>query len=533
MYFKLARTLPVRWLMVLSTAALWHSSTNATLKDDIGFTELSSLLGASLPSGSGVPVFQVEATDAAGNWAPDATNSEFAGKSIVALGLPASVGASSHATTVAKNFYGNGTSISPSISDIGAHSASTWLFQHLVPAGKDPGERRAIPLETNRRIANHSWVGGGINDSSGNFSPTGTSTFLRLADWVSDVDELIQIYGIQNNATDNPFFATALNGIVAGVTDATHADGVIALDSIYVAGRPSIHIVTPMSYTSDSVGIVSSAIALLIEAAQQNPAWSDASTTNRSNNLIQNAERIETIKAALMAGASRVTNNTTSATQGDIDEYRVLPTNQTDNGLDWRYGAGQLNIHRSYQILAAGEAASIEDGGSLNSGYMGFDHDNQFGGSGGSNITATYDLGVIDHPSELGVALVWNLAVTGTANSSLFFDESAVLHNLDLELIDVTNGNQVIADSTSTINNTENIWFPLQANTHYQLRVTRASGQSDFDWDYSLAWAEVPTDVPVIIDTNIPFPLWALAILGLGLGYIQKRQAIFATSKRR
>ena len=164
---------------------------------------------------------------------------------------------------------------------------------------------------------------------------------------------------------------------------------------------------------------------------------------------------------------------------------------------------------------------------------MGFDHDNQFGGSGGSNITATYDLGVIDHPSELGVALVWNLAVTGTANSSLFFDESAVLHNLDLELIDVTNGNQVIADSTSTINNTENIWFPLQANTHYQLRVTRASGQSDFDWDYSLAWAEVPTDVPVIIDTNIPFPLWALAILGLGLGYIQKRQAIFATSKRR
>ena len=533
MYFKLARTLPVRWLMVLSTATLWHSSTNATLKDDIGFTELSSLLGASLPSGSGVPVFQVEATDAAGNWAPDAANSEFAGKSILAEGLPASAGASSHATGMGRYFYGNTTSTSPSITDIGIHSASTWLFQHLVPAGKNPGERRAIPLETNRRIANHSWVGGGINDGNGVFSPTATSTFLRLADWVSNVDELIQIYGIPNSSVDSVFFATALNGIAAGVTDAAHADGVVPLDSIYVAGRPSIHLVTPTDFTSFSVAAVSSAIALLIEAAQQNPSWSDASTTNRSNNLIQNAERTETIKAALMAGASRVTNNTTSATQGDIDEYRVLPTNQTNNGLDWRYGAGQLNIHRSYQILAAGEAASIEDGGSLNSGYIGFDHDNQFGGSGGSNITATYDLGVIDHPSELGVALVWNLAVTGTANSSLFFDESAVLHNLDLELIDVTNGNQVIADSTSTINNTENIWFPLQANTHYQLRVTRASGQSDFDWDYSLAWAEVPTDVPVIIDTNIPFPLWALAILGLGLGYIQKRQAIFATSKRR
>ncbi len=525
--------LTLRWLVLLGTVALWHSSTHATLKDDIGFTDLSSLLGASLPSGSGVPVFQVEAQDSSGNWAPNANDSQFIGKSIADLALPASVGASSHSTSVGRYFYGNTTSTSPGITDVGVHSASTWLFQQLVPAGKNPGERRAIPLETTRRIANHSWVGGGINDSSGNFSATGTSTFLRLADWLSDIDELIQIYGIQNNATDNPFFATALNGIVSGVTDATHADGVIALDSIYVSGRPSIHVVTPITTTSSSAGITSSAIALLIEAAQQNPSWSDASTTNRNNNLIQNAERTETIKAALMAGASRVTENTTSATQGDIDEYRVLPTNQTDNGLDWRYGAGQLNIHRSYQILAAGEAASIEDGGSVNSGYIGFDHDNQFGGSGGSNITATYDLGLIDHPSELGVALVWNLAVTGTANSSLFFDESAVLHNLDLELIDVTNGNQVIADSTSTINNTENIWFPLQANTHYQLRVTRASGQSDFDWDYSLAWAEVPTDVPVIMETDIPIPLWALAILGLGLGYIQKQQAIASAPKYR
>ena len=78
----------------------------------------------------------------------------------------------------------------------------------------------------------------------------------------------------------------------------------------------------------------------------------DGSTSNRNGAVIYNAERSETIKAALMAGASRFTFNT--STTANVEDYRVAAANQTDNGLDWRYGAGQLNINNSYNILAAG-----------------------------------------------------------------------------------------------------------------------------------------------------------------------------------
>jgi len=61
-----------------------------------------------------------------------------------------------------------------------------------------------------------------------------------------------------------------------------------------------------------------------------------------------------------MAGADRVTRNSTTA---DLGRYRDTEANQTANGLDRRYGAGQLNIQNSYHIITAGEQNSAEDGG--------------------------------------------------------------------------------------------------------------------------------------------------------------------------
>jgi hypothetical protein len=103
--------------------------------------------------------------------------------------------------------------------------------------------------------------------------------------------------------------------------------------------------------------MVSAAAAMLVQLGNGNSALStdpvSLSTTNRQGNLIRNAERVEVIKAALMAGALRSTSGNVAAP--DITDYRATVGNQTSNGLDRRFGAGQLNIANSYHIIAAGE----------------------------------------------------------------------------------------------------------------------------------------------------------------------------------
>ena len=516
-----------KYLATALALLIYAIPAHATVKDDIGFTQLQNELGEAIPNGS-VSVFHIEArfnVDAnnpvtTGDWIADSSNAEFSGKVISGLSTNPSIAPSSHATMVGVRFYGNDFSQAPGIIDIGAHSVDGWFFDQVIPTGAfNPSTLSftRIPLATDRRVANHSWVSTGfIDPQTQSFSPELTASFLRHSDWLSDADELIQVFGPNNGSADRVLMATSYNGITAGRIDTNHADGVIALDEIYTANRPAIHLVSPENNSSNSAPTISSSAALLIDAGASNPSWSETSTTTRAGINIQNAERTEIIKAALMAGASRTTENTT--TLGDIVDYRVDPANQTNNGLDRRYGAGQLNVYNSYQILAAGEQPSIEDGGVLNSSLTGFDHDGSFGGESGSNSVATYDLGVITDPVELTIALVWNLDVAGDAPPTpASFDETANLYDLDLRLIDVSDGNLVVAESASAIDNTENIWITLEAGKHYQIQVS-AEG-ANFNWDYGIAWHS--TIIPVAVPLHWP----AIAALLYLFIVIQKKSA--------
>ena len=87
----------------------------ADIKQDLGYTELASVLGASLPDGATVAVLQVEAGD---NFAPDTANSQFVGKTFQDLSDPVSAAPSGHATGVGSKFYGLTSSMTPAISDI-------------------------------------------------------------------------------------------------------------------------------------------------------------------------------------------------------------------------------------------------------------------------------------------------------------------------------------------------------------------------------------------------------------------------------
>jgi len=145
-------------------------------------------------------------------------------------------------------------------------------------------------------------------------------------------------------------------------------------------------------------------------------------------------------------------------------------------------------------VIAAGEQNSIEDqaSGSGLIGLTGFDYDPAFGGSNGSNTTATYYFAQTSGPARLTVALVWNLSVAGGTPNN--FDGTATLYDLDLQLYDVTDpANWVlVASSASTNENTENLWLQLNGGRDYALRVKPGAGQAAFKWDYGLAWQLTP-----------------------------------------
>ena len=436
--------------------------------DDIGFTDLKLELGSALPDGSSISVTQVEAPVSVA-CVPNTALAEF---NLITfndytLGVTGCTDglASGHATSVAQKFFGAVTSASTAIGSVDLFETNNWLFSGFLNTyAVNPGISAT-------RLANHSWVG---NHPDANVN----IDILRRVDFVVEQDEFVQVVAMVPNPTTTHLLSDSLNAIVVGLSKGS-SSGTTALSSIYTAGRTRPDIVAPESTVSSASPRAASAAALLMDYAHTNPLLSNGSTSNRDNIItIYNAERSETIKAILMAGADRNTVGNTNSI--DITNYRVDVANQTNNGLDRRFGAGQINVYNSYHILAAGEQNSAEDGGIIFAN-TGFDYDPSFGGLNGSNATATYSFTTSAIGGQkIKAALVWNLDVLTISTDKLY--------NLDLQLIDVTGGNAIVASSTSTIDNTENIWVDLASNNEYQLKVIRSSGQTDFNWDYALAW---------------------------------------------
>jgi hypothetical protein len=370
--------------------------------------------------------------------------------------------------------------MTPAITNISAYGANHWLGSGLLNTIEGSGGSR--PEITTSRIANQSWVGS---------AATFDTYILRRTDWLVETDEMIQAVGVNNGSGGSAtvaLMASAYNVIAVGISSGLNALGSVALDTTYTAGRTRPDIVAPAANTSLATPYVASAAALLVDLGHNNSGLSQGSMTNRAGVLVRNAERSEVIKAALMAGADRVTHNS-APYPTNLALYRGTAPNQTANGLDKRHGAGQLNIRNSYWIIAGGEQNSTEDGnGAANVSSRGFDYDTGFGGNNGTNTTATYPLPSQAYPQLLTASLVWNLDIVGSSgNPNNNFDPTAnPLRDLNLSLIDLGNGNAVVASSASTNENTENLWVVIPANAQYALRVTKTG--SNFNWDYGLAW---------------------------------------------
>ncbi len=486
-------------MMVLATGHL--NSACADLKQDLGYTLLSDELGAALPTGIDVTVTQVEA-DPDGNftvltYTPDDSNTQFDGKTITDKS-ESSMGASSHATVVGQYYYGNTNSLAPGVSDIHSYvfSASaglTWLVHgYLLTSSTYQPMYYFNPLlytlSSPGRVVNHSWVGS---------VPGYNAEVLRRSDFVVETDEFVHVAAVNNGSTQNILMSGLYNGITVGRTDGYHPSSTIAADTAYTAGRTCPLIVVPLARTSYTAPVVASAAALLIQTGRETDMAIDpeqTATTDRSNRFIVNAERSETIKAALLAGARRMTYN--GSTTAQIFDYRAQDGNCTDNGLDTRYGAGQLDIYNSYHIIAAGEQNSAQDDGSGNGDIesMGFDVDPYFGGLAGSNTTGSYRFMAGSTDRRLYASLVWHIDIDGGTWNS--FDGSTVLYDLDLTVYDTTadSAGRVVCASAGHIENTENLWCAIVPGRSYRIEVTRAETQSGFVWDYALAWRMTAPD---------------------------------------
>jgi len=448
----------------------------ADFKHDIGHTRLATELGANLPVGNSVRVSQTEADvdGVAGSpyvYFPDTTDTRFTGKTIINVSN-LNDAPSGHATGVGGVFYGTG-SIANGITNIDVYEVNSWLQSDYLKFGST-----TKPVSTANRIGNHSWIG-----NTGNLSYD--SDILRRLDWVVETDEFLQFVGTRNSTGLNSnLLSGAYNVMAVGRTDGLHGTGSSQIDSDYVSGRTRTEIVAPFTVTSTATPAVAATAALLIETSQSNSALSNGSTSNRNGDIIYNADRSETIKAALLAGADRFTKNI--STTANITDYRVDPVNQSINGLDPRFGAGQVNVYNSYKIIAAGEQDSNEDGGAGSIGIFGFDYDPSFGGSSNSNAIASYYFSTDTGAVILSASLAWNIDIAGGNGTT--FDGTATLRDLDLALYDVTDSQTLLISSTSTIDNTENIWLALSAGRSYLLQVTPKAGQGNFLWDYALAW---------------------------------------------
>ncbi len=455
--------------------AMLSSAAYSDYREDVGYFRLQGEFGALLPDGSGVAVTQVEAAvgasaSDAGAWMPDVNAAQFSGKTIVDRSVPPSNGISGHATGVATLFYGS-LSMAFGISDIDVYSASDWITSGFLNAGTG-----GAPAIASGRIANHSWVGAA--DSAAN-----SATILKRLDWEVERNEFVQVVAMNNGSLNQPLLGNSYNSIAVGRTDANHAQGTLALDPVYAAGRTRPDVVVPLGTTSSAAPIVAAATAMLI--GQAHGAAQGPSAVIANGDTIYNGERSEVVKAVMMAGAERTTRNVSSVAQ--IGDYHI----DTANGLDSRFGAGQLNVYNNYRIVAAGEQDSLEDGGAATVGPMGYDYDAAFGGAQGSNDTASYAFETTQSGVwQLTASLIWNIGVEDAPGPG--FDPTATLFNLDLLLYDVTDGvASLLAGSESAIDNSENLWFFLEGGHDYQLKVAAADG-SPFVWDYGLAWKIAP-----------------------------------------
>ncbi|MEZ5329414.1 MAG: hypothetical protein R3F19_30575 [Verrucomicrobiales bacterium] len=352
-----------------------------------------------------------------------------------------SYSASSHALTVGANLYGNG-SLFPDLPEVDCYSASDWINRLLAPQSNVP------PGMAVEWIQNHSWVQTTLEDAD---IPEIEDALMRI-DHISERDSVLPIVGLNNGAGTAvpPLMATAFNVISVGVTSGNHSRGG-TLASFPQAGRIKPELVAPHSRTSYATATVSSAAAFLADEALRNPSHSRA------------ALRPEVMKAILMAGA----------TQGEFSNWSRSP----EAPMDQVFGAGELNISRSHQILTRGLLQSADAAQPLLTDWQANTVD------AAAPVTFQIQIPEALKGTRFTSALCWNRHVANTSTNGGFSPEVS-LPDMTLTLRPGSDLDQTIDVSRCPIGNVEFLMTDaVLSGGSYFLEVT-----SDLASDFGIAW---------------------------------------------
>ena len=420
----------------LAACAFLPVASRADYKTDTGFAKLQAELGASLPTGAGVAVSQIEAGP--GAYVPDTAAAEFSGKAFTLKSGASTV--SSHANTVASFFYGLSGSMVPGVGTVDLYEANLWAQSGFLNTGTF-----SAPKSESRAVENHSWIGnfdsGGPNDIEA----------LRRFDFAIQQTGFLGVVALNNGDQGNfpPLLASCYNGISVGLSSGNHSYGTNTTDG---SGRTKPEIVAPAGGTSFGTPMVASAAALLRQGATAAAA------------------RPVTMKAILMAGATKDPFSSWNRT--------------TARPLDPIFGAGQLNVFNSHHILAAGQQSA---GTSATVTRLGWDSTTTVSGS----RLYFFDIPAGASTMSLSAILTWNRTITDNIAGPSWGNLTSGLANLTLKLYAAsgfTTG-ALVDTSASAVDNVEHIWQPALAPGRYALEVT----SDEVGVTYGLAWQSVPT----------------------------------------
>jgi hypothetical protein len=460
-------------ILILVFAMFFCASIRAQFLDQIGLTTLRAV--TTNLNGMGINVGQAEASAPAFEVNPNTVGQPtnlftwIAGSSPYVLPpstantFTNSLGVDFyHADNVGNDFYGIPDGVATNVAHVNNYDANTFYNYYI---------NNNHPIA--ERIVNQSFTFQTNDDSIDQIYDNYAAQYGVL--FVSGA-------GFNNNPVWSP--ATCYNGIGVGVFNNVGSPYGPTQDG---RSKPDI---TASGFqdtvTSYSTPLVSGAAAILLQAGLRGDGGSDTNS----------ASDIRTLKALLLNGAVKP----------------IGWTNFPPAPLDTHYGAGVLNVLNSYEQLAGGKnnfistttfsigSAHPPDGASGTiSNLSGWDLNTNNSASG--DIVNHYYFNATNAANfTLTATLVWNRHKNKTA-----------INNLDLFLFNAANSN-LVASSTSLVDNVEHIFLPQLAPGRYDLQVWKAGGTFVSATEtYALAWEFFSQTLSVQeIGTNVAltFPIY-------------------------
>ena len=432
-----------------------------------GWGDLLDRLGPeAMPDGSNVVLSQVEAPDTSGFFLPDQSDPEFQGILLINQS-GGSTTPSSHATFVGRKYYGLTQGPARGVSYVMCFNANGWIGNDYLNINSS-SEPETLPIV---KVWSNSWVGSTSNSAT-------DARITRKLDFAIVRDDDIVCVGLNNGSQQMPLLADSFNAIAVGRRDGVHSGGFWnGGDS---DGRVRPDLIGPLYTVSEATPLVAGCAAMLVQTAVD-------------GGMDEAAQYVETIKAALMAGAYHY--NTGGQDWSNDPATSGANRGLSTQALDLNSGTGHLNIDRSHAVLTGGRT---NDGGT--GAHTAWAHVDLPEGA-----MSTFRFTVSQGASEFNAVAAWNRDVSSSNNFGVWS-----VAEVDLELLAVVDGSatSMLGDdadewtqgnvaSRSTVGNVEHLHIKGLAPGVYELQLQSVdSGTLDTSTEIALAWWSDAEDEP-------------------------------------